>query len=285
MSRYAPAIAFHASHPVWLARQIAMTCNDKTVNLPFVFVTGPPRSGTTLVHRLLMNHSLLAGFEDETAIFSFQPIAEYRRFRRICSREAYEQVLRGSASLAEFCIRLHSKCVSLPHGGRYVEKSAQHATWMKYIAKRIPLAQFIFCIRDPRDAYCSGRVGGLITQANSINAHAQYFLKCLRDVGAPDFPARDRTYVIRYEDLAVDPRGQLDHMSRFLNIPFETAGQLAALASAADQRATKPEFLRLSSPITPATVGRWRREMTQANAKRYQQAAAAAMARFGYDLE
>jgi hypothetical protein len=265
-------------------RQVAMTRNTRAFGEPFIFVVGPPRSGTTLVHRLLMNHSLLAGFEDETAIFSFQPVADYQRFRHVSAPDSYQQALEGAVSLADFCVRFHSRCVFLPHRGRYVEKSAQHATWLTYIATRFPQAQFIFCIRDPRDAFCSGSVSRLINQTRSMTAHARYFMKCVRDVAATGFPARDRTHVIRYEELTAEPVEQLDAVSRFLRIPLETERQVASLATIADQRASRPEFRRLGSSITPATVGRWRTEMTLDDARRYQDLASGAMVHFGYEL-
>ena len=284
MSKYATTIAFYANHPRALARQISMTLSDRSFDTPFVFVVGPPRSGTTLVHRLLMNHSRLTGFDDETAIFSFQPVMDYQRFRSFSAYPVYQRALAGAGSLADFCDRLHAQCIVLPHLGRYVEKTPQHAKWMTYIAARFPQAQFVFCVRDPRDAFCSGSVARLIPQARTIRSHARYFMNCVKDVTAPDFPARSRTTVIRYEDLTSVPHEQVDAMSKFLGIPLETERQLASLATAADQRTSRPEFRRLGESITPATVGRWRAEMGLADARCYQQIASAAMVHFGYEL-
>lgn len=278
------AISFYLLHPSTIFLQFQLVKNQMTFSTPFVFVVGPPRSGTTLMHRLLMNHSHLYGFNEETAIFSFRSIFDFKRFQHIITKQQHQYALEGAGSLAEFCIKLHETVFSNSDEKRYVEKTPQHAKWLKYIGQRMPNAQFIFCVRDPKDTFCSAKSSGIITQAKSIKKHAEYFNACCADLINAGPELKRRIYISRYEDFVTDPKQHLENITNFLYLPTESEVQLDMKKNAVDQRSKQPEFQRLSQKIDSSTVGRWRNEMKEEDVQLYQTIAKASIRHFNYDL-
>lgn len=285
MRNYQKALAFYLQNPASLFKQIRMTQNKQVVDEPFIFVLGPPRSGTTMIHRLLLNHSAIIGFEEETAVFSSRSVEDYRRFSHFVSKDVYRDALKRSASLAEFCVELHTGGLPRSNGEFFVEKTPQHAIWMNYISARLPNAKFIFCIRDPRDTYCSARSSGVIPQSVNLKRHAHYFKKCVANMVDADSTIKERSFIIPYEAFVARPEYMLNRMSCFLGLAPEAGQQLQKLRYTQDARAGRPEFARLSHEINKKTVARWTREITLAEARAYSGIIEREMRFFGYEID
>lgn len=282
--RTSRALKYYARHPLSIVEQIQRFRKSQPQYGRFSFVLGPPRSGTTLVHRLLLNHSLINGFSYETSIISPKPVADFQRFKHYVSTEVHEEALKSTEDIPHFFARLHSLAlpkVQKPHGW-FVEKTPQHAKRLSYILKNFPNAKVVFCVRDARDTFCSGRAAGNIPQARSVKKHAAYFKKCMN----PYFEnlSSDRIRLMRYEDLAANPMESLARLMEFLDLELEPA-QLETRNTAADARSSHKAFDRLSKPINSSTVGRWRDEMSEAEIRQYTKISGSALSRLGYEIE
>lgn len=282
MRGYINAFQHYLTSPTSLLSQIRMTRHGAELEEPFVFVIGPPRSGTTLMHRVLMNHSCLTGFEEETAIFSLRSVEDTQRFSHFVSDAQHSEALFGAVSLAEFCLRLHEIVLNRPKGGRFVEKTPQHAKWLHYIAARFPAAQFVFCVRDPRDTYCSALASGVIPQSKNLHKHASYFNKCAAGLITAPQDLQRRTHVVRYEDFVSDPALRLSTIMAFLGLEPEVECQISTRGKITDRRAARPEFSRLSEAINNSSVARWKTEMSVEDADRYAKLAGSTMRFFNY---
>lgn len=236
--------------------------DETRFDTPFVFVLGPPRSGSTLLHRLLLNHPKIVGFENETALFSWHPVHEYRRFRSYVERPAYDAAYAETQSLAGFADALFRNSLDLPEGGRFVEKTPNHAKYLAYLLDRFPQARFILTMRDPRDTFCSGRSAGNIPQAKKPARHIEYFRKTVMPYLAARDTHADRVMLVRYEEFTRRPGEFLSEIMAFIGLDADVEQQLSVDKSGGDQRSERKPFTRLAQPITPATVGRWRDEMS-----------------------
>lgn len=274
----------YASHPIEIGRNIRRWRNTETVDLPLVLVLGPPRSGTTLLHRTLLNHSRIAGFSEETSIISPKSIYDFNRFAHFVDEDAYRTALDNTRSLAGFFAALHKYALPAGDLAYYAEKTPQHAKRLDYILSRFPNVRIVFAVRDGRDTYCSGKAAGNIPQARTIRSHAAYFMACVRPAMTESARRQDQICVVRYEDFTIDPSGQLDRIMGFLGVDAEPEAQLSAAARKSDDRALRAEFARLNAPISGETVGRWRREMTGTEATAYARIAGSGLSHFGYEI-
>lgn len=257
---------------------------QETSNLPAVFVVGPPRSGTTLLNRILLNHTKLFGFPLQTNLFSPRSIYSYKRFSHYVSEDIYQKALDESKSLVGFFDKLHRLSFpDLPDDGWFVEKTPQHARHVNYILPRMPKAKVVFVVRDGRDTFCSGRSGQNIPQSNDLKKHAQYYNDCVAPLNTLTEHS-DRVHVIRYEDFTAAPEEGLEQIMSFLGLEAEPDRQLAPSNTTDDERAGRKPFERLSKAITPATVGRWRKELNASEIAQYNAIARESLKILGYPI-
>lgn len=67
---------------------------------PMVIVVGPPRSGTTLVTQVLINHLRVSYFSNLTALFPRAPITACQLFQRRCAPQTYDAFFGRTRGLA-----------------------------------------------------------------------------------------------------------------------------------------------------------------------------------------
>jgi Sulfotransferase family len=211
---------------------------------PYAFVVGCPRSGTTLLQRLLDAHSHLAIINETLWITreADRPVTpelvsrlfEYRRFRRLdLPRDEIELLLdgEGPVSYAHFVSGIfdlygkkHSKPLVGDKSPGYVRKLRKlHALW--------PEARFVHLIRDGRDVWLSiaswkkaGRSAGqFATWADDpVGTTALWWERSVRlgrEAGSALGPAR--YHEVRYEDLVEDTARECRGVCTFLGIPYE----------------------------------------------------------------
>lgn len=248
--------------PAEIFRNFRRWRSTERVDTPFVFILGPGRSGTTLLDRILLNHSRMRGFPIQTKIFSARPIHDYARFSHYLSQDVFDRALAQSQSLAGFLSAIHTLSFDLPSGGYFVEKTPEHAIHLRYLMDRFPAAKFLFTLRDPRDAFCSGRKDGFIPQAAAIPGYLHYLEKTVEPMLRLAEPDKQRLHIVRYETFTQAPLEQLQRLMAFLNLSGEEEQQLAPAAPGEDWRAGDEQFARLTQPVSPATVGRWQTQLS-----------------------
>ncbi|MBW6417909.1 sulfotransferase [Celeribacter sp. PS-C1] len=279
-----PVVKSYLKRPDFMLKTAVRWYASETSDLKTVFVMGPPRSGTTLLQRLILNHSKVFGFPLETNIVSPRPIFDYSRFADYVPEEIYKSALADSRSLIGFFDLLHRRSFpDRPEDSWIVEKTPQHARNLAYILNRMPEAKVVFVVRDGRDTLCSGRSAQNIPQANVLSSHAAYYNACV-------FPlmnlkeGANRVKLVRYEEFTASPERQLSDICRFLGLEPELETQLHPSQASDDKRAGEKAFERLGQAITPATVGRWRTEMTPEEIAEYKKIAGRSLAFLGYEV-
>lgn len=186
-----------------------------------LFVTGLPRSGTTLVEQMLASHSIVAGGEE-------------LGFVNILARDS-DGIDR--ASLTRFAVRhgslqplraLYDHLLAQRHPGHggIVDKSLLGSRWLALIATVFPDARPIWLARDRRDNgwslyrqfFTSGNgwtwsleaIGTMVARDEVLRAHWQSLLG-------------ERLLVVPYEALVADSAAWIDRMTRHVGLMPEPA--------------------------------------------------------------
>jgi hypothetical protein len=243
-----------------------------------VFLIGSPRSGSTLLARMLGAHSAIHAPAEPHLM---TPIAHLGYFASV-EKAPYDPFITQQAA--------HELVAALPNGesdyldalraytdalyarlaegsGRklLLDKTPAYALVLDFLAKLYPRAKYVVLTRQPI-AVWSSYVQSFFDGDHEV-AHAHNPL-LERYVPAVARFLRERPVPmehVRYEALVKEPAPQLERLCAFLGVPFEPG----MIEYGAEERAQGPAAKGLGDPITVAkesrpttkSVARWAQEM------------------------
>lgn len=189
-----------------------------------IFIVGMPRTGTTLLDRVLGNHSLVTSAGELNA-FSRALSWEADHFYDAPSGEQGVQAV-AAANPADVGARYLRHTASRHNGHRWlIDKNPVNAFNLGFIARALPQAKLIWVRRNPMDTcfsnlkeLFSGNAYGYSYDQTELADHYLRF-KALgehwQDV------LGERLHVVDYEDLVADPVKSSEAALRFCGPEFE----------------------------------------------------------------
>ncbi len=218
---------------------------------PFVFVVGCPRSGTTLLQRMLDSHPWLAVSNDTHFIpralkhllpdAHNPPLTEdlvervrtYKRFYRLgLTDEAVARAARGADTYRAFVCALYDAFAAKHDKLLGGEKTPDYVRHLPFLHALFPWARFVHIIRDGRDVALSTLEwaredkgpGRLPLWREDPVATCALWWRRMVETGRRDGLdlGSTRYYELRYEDLVADPEAKLRDVAAFLDLPFST---------------------------------------------------------------
>jgi len=224
-----------------------------------IFVVGLPRTGTTLVERILSSHSQV-GTAGELPDFSRQlgRHVEALADAAVPGRAAMVPLARrvDYAALGRDYIEASRHAAgSRPH---FVDKFPQNAIHIGPLRLALPRARIVLVRRHPMDA-CYSMYKQLFTDiyqfSYDLDELAGYFIahERLMRHWLQLFP--DALLTVRYEDLVDDLEGQARRMIDFCGLPWEEQ----CLAFHRNRNpSTTASAGQVRQPIYRGSVGKWR---------------------------
>ncbi len=223
-----------------------------------VFVVGLPRSGTTLVERLLASHHAIHGAGELREVS--------RIFRGLPSLvgwpavHPFEALGRLTPELSRVAAREYLAQLDVimdPATGRVVDKQPDNINHLGLIAVLWPGARVIHCRRDLRDVAVSCWQSGLA--ATTWNNDWERMARRFKDyVNLVEFWRETRPIEwleVAYDDIVGDLEGQARRMVDDLGLEWDRA----CLAFHERPGVVRtPSLLQVRRPLHPRSVGRWR---------------------------
>lgn len=249
--------------PAWLERDPADPAAFAGAPVP-IFVVGQPRTGTTLVERVISAHSEVhSAGELQHFGLSLRRLIDYRGGERF----APELARQAGAVDAQTLGRAYLAATERQRGTRrcFVDKLPSNYLFIPLILKALPHAKIVHLVRDPMDA-CFASFKQLFADAYPHSYEqtemARHFARYhrLMAVWRERFPGR--FHDVRYEAIAADLEPHARRLIDFLELPWEDAcldfhRQRGAVATASAVQVREPAHTR--------SIGRWRhyeRELT-----------------------
>ena len=235
-------------------------CPDGSSDLPGpFFLMGFPRSGTTLLDRMLSAHPDVVSVEEQETLvdaqrdFLLPPHGTERLISisedvRRTYEEAYRRRLADAAQQTAPVI---------------LDKLPLHTIFLPLINRLLPGSRVIFVVRDPRDVCLS-----CFMQRFELNTAMSHFLdlgttasyyRAVMQLGLASLdrlPIRAR--LVRYESLITEPEPLLRELVSFLGLDWDPA-VLRYRDKLAGSRITTPSYRQVSQPLYRSSIGRWRR--------------------------
>lgn len=275
---------------------------------PYLFLVGCPRSGTTLLQRMLDSHPSLAvandshfvpraiarsGSEQDVLLTEelVDRVLSYHRFRRLGLTEAVGRAAAERAeTYAEFVSELYSEHALLHGKDLAGEKTPDYVRYLPLLHALFPATRVIHIIRDGRDVALStlqwaseekGPGKFALWRDEPVAVCALWWrwqAESGRHDGARLGPELYRE--VRYEDLVADPEATLRSLAAYLDLPF--AREMVSFSAGK----TKPDpNLSAKSAWLPATPGLrdWRREMEPRDQELFEAIVGNFLSELGYE--
>ncbi|MEA3446045.1 MAG: sulfotransferase [Bacteroidota bacterium] len=261
-------------------------------DIPFFFIIGRPRSGTTLVQsildahpnviipgecpmilRLYLRYGHLKELNDNTIETLTEAIKELPKIENWpINFENVKQDLqniKGKFDFQEIIKTIYLNFQSaFPKNEIFIfgDKNPPYSKYPKLLLKIFPDAKFLHIVRDHRDHYLSVKKAGLL---NSLEPIIIYLWK--RSVIRIDKLSRrypKQFLNLNYEDFVTAPELHLKNICSFLNIPFEKEmmnfhkSKEKSLEQYKEKKLEKAHT-NLYSPIDASNTGKWKKELSE----------------------
>lgn len=237
----------------WLAGE-SSACDS---NAP-IFIVGQPRTGTTLIERIITSHSQVHS-AGELRQFgnSIRRLTRYQGRGRYSAELVTEAMRLDSRKLGEAYLESSQKMQG--NTAHFVDKLPPNYMYVPLILKALPNAKIIHVRRNPMDA-CFASFKQLFAdaylhsyeQAEMARHHARYYhlMQHFREQFG------HRYFEISYENTASNIEPNAHALIDYLELPWEDAcldfhTQKSAVTTASSVQVREPAHTR--------SIGRWRR--------------------------
>lgn len=240
----------------WTTHSLLSPKRDERVH---AFLTGFPRSGTTLLEQVLATHPDIVTLEERPLLLDAARdfLTGYGDITRLANvvgdllepyRDSYWK------RVGEFGVD--------PAGKVFVDKNPLNTNRLPLIAKLFPAARIIFALRDPRDVVLSCfrrsfNMNASMYEFNSIEGAAHYYAAVMEAGQAYLEKLPLQTHYIRYEDLVSDFEGQSRALCKFLDVDW--TDKLKDFAETARGRSiATPSSTQVGRGLYSEGAGQWR---------------------------
>jgi len=227
-----------------------------------IFVLGQPRTGTTLVERIITAHSQVhSAGELQQFGLAVRRLGDYRNPQRFSAEMFAAARELDPKKLGGMYLQTSSKMRgTTPH---FVDKLPQNYLMIPLILAALPNAKIVHLVRDPMDA-CFSSFKQLFADAylhsyeqrEMARHHARYrrLMECWRE----RFPGQ--VFDISYEDTARDLEPNARALIDYLELTWEDA---CLEFHKQDTAVSTASAVQVREPAHTRSIGRWKRYETQ----------------------
>lgn len=224
-----------------------------------IFIVGMPRTGTTLLERLLGSHSQVWSVGEFTV---FPPLLVEHINKRLANAAQVERANDASLRIdfRELGRRYTAAARELTGERPYfVDKLPFNFLYCGYILAALPAAKVIHLTRDPMDT-CYAVYKSLFFNAYyysyDLDELADYYVGYREQMDHWHRVLPGRILEVQYEELVRDPEGQARRVLEWCGLPWEDS----VLAShEQDRPSMTASAAQVRRPIYTDSIGSWRR--------------------------
>jgi len=240
-----------------------------------IFIIGLPRSGSTLVERILGSHSKVtaAGELDHFALAVMHAVQLATKRKQLPRRELIEQSARVDfgALGADYLERARPASAPTTH---FTDKMPLNYLYCGLIRKALPNARVVHVTRHPL-AVCYAMFKTLFKQgypfSYDLEEIGRYYVGYRKLMAHWHTILPGHVYDLSYEQLVSDQRGETQRLLEFCGLPFEDACLAFERNPAPSTTASASQVRR---PLYDSSVALWRQYASQLEGLRRQLEAA-----------
>jgi len=196
-----------------------------------IFLFSLPRSGSTLLQRILASHPKIGTCSEPWLLLPFfyalKFFGSHTEYSQTLSSQAIQEFISNFPggeddyyeAMRDFSLSLYTKALNSGEAF-FLDKTPRYFLIMPEIAKAFPNAKFIFLFRNPLHVLSSvistWMKGRLRIEYNYID-----LFEGPRLLADGFKQIKDKSIWLDYEDLVRDPTGSLDKISEYLGIEYD----------------------------------------------------------------
>lgn len=222
------------------------------------FLVGFPRSGTTLLDRMLRAHPDIEVLE-EKGLFSFL----HQNWSEPGTLEALADANEAQISDARKIYRREmSRHQRQPQRSLVIDKLPLNLAYLFLIHRLFPEAPVIFLQRHPMDVCISCYFQAFELEASmpyflDIQQTAQYYNAVMQVAALSMDQVGNPLHQLRYEDLVAEPKEQLTALLNFLTLERHES-MLEYGQQGGSEASNTPSYQQVSQPLHTRSIGKWR---------------------------
>ena len=199
-----------------------------------IFLIGPPRSGSTLLMRMLSSHSQIYSRPEPHLL---TPLAHLGYWDNV-DRAPFDQLQAGASirqfvqdlphgeadyieALQAYAHTLYGRILATQDKPFFLDKTPAYGLILPFIERVFPQAHFVVLTRNPCsvwDSYAESFFDGDYQGARDFNPIINRYVPAMADF----MRTTERPFVhVRYEDLVTDPEAQLQRIYAHIGISHE----------------------------------------------------------------
>jgi hypothetical protein len=219
---------------------------DLDMNGKLLFIISPPRSGSTMLARILASHPQIYGRPEPQLVPPLFQLGYYGTVADSGVREGTGAFHPGLATdgikaivedlphgeddyldaLRAYLNVLYGRLLTASGKSLFVDKTPRNALYVDFIVKLFPASPLVILARNPlavavslRTIFFTGIHHGIPISRQEdrvlaeVDAFSRALASCIRSQPAPSF-------VLRYEDLVAEPEVQVAKLCDFLGLTF-----------------------------------------------------------------
>lgn len=197
-----------------------------------IFVTGPFRSGTTLVRNILDSHSHICCPPESNFLRAFDRMLSDVSNRKGLESMGFDEdhVTIKLREWAAYFFESYAQSVGKP---RWADKTPAYTMYLDFLDRLFPEAQYIMIYRHPLDVANSATHKGAVlpdyaepfarNDTDPRVAAAAYWNRAVSEMHTFEQAHPDRCYRLFYKPLCENPEQEIRHLLQFLQEPWEPA--------------------------------------------------------------
>lgn len=237
--------------------------HDDDLPVP-VFLVGFPRSGTTLLERIISTHpDIFPSSEENIVPRVIDKLNEISSNRLVYPRNLND-VTKGQITQLrqEYWNQVHKRCRAIPEGQLFLDKAPLNLIELCFINRIFPEAKIIMVLRDPRDVCLScfmQQFAGNDAMANfyDLDTTAKFYDATMRLYSHYKESLNLNVHTVRYEDVVADIETELRKLLDFVGLEWDE--KVLSYSQNRKYKIKTPSYHDTCKPLFTSAIERWRR--------------------------
>ena len=229
------------------------------VNAEPIFVIGMPRTGTTLVERILSNHSVVQS-AGELPTFSVELVKHCQRINGDMPERPSDLVPRSIGVNFEelgaaYIAGARPKSTATAH---FIDKLPLNFLYAGLIHLALPKAKIILLERDPMDAcYAVYKTlfEGIYPFSYDLTELGEYLLAYRQLIDHWQTVMPGVMHVVKYEDLVTEPKPVVENLLSYCGLSYEEA---CLKYYESNEAVTTASAVQVRDNFFQSSIGKWR---------------------------